>query len=224
MTVVLVTGADKGIGHALALQFHERGDKVIGMCLGEGKDLLELGLQVEPGVDVTKGETVTAMAARITNRGEKIDILINNAGVLGVDKLGSIDYDDVRRQFEINAIGPLRVTEALEPMLNNGGKVGIITSRVGSCGDNTSGGMYAYRMSKSAANMAGVNLYHDLKKRDITVIMLHPGMVDTDLTKDFEADFISPETAATGLIKQVDGIEIGDHPEFHHSSGELLPW
>lgn len=224
MAVVLVTGADKGIGRALAVQFNARGDKVIAMCLGDGKDLEEMGMTVEPNVDVTKGETVDAMAARIAERGDKIDVLLNNAGVLGVDTLGSIDYDDVRRQFEINAIGPLRVTEALAPHLNDGGKVGIITSRVGSCGDNSSGGMYAYRMSKSAANMAGVNLFHDLKGRDITVILLHPGMVATDLTKGFEADFISPETAAEGLIKQVDEATMGDHPEFHHANGELLPW
>ena len=224
MSVWFVTGCDKGIGRAVALNLHERGDTVIAACLGDSDDLRAKGLQVEPNINVTDDASVKAMAKRLEDAGTKIDVLFHNAGVLGVDKLGEIDYDDMRRQFEINTLGPLRVIEALLDCLADGAKVGIVTSRVGSLADNSSGGMYAYRISKCAANMVGVNLFHDLKKRGQTAILLHPGMVRTDLTKGFDGDFIEPEEAAAGLIKQVDNAQLGEAPEFRHSNGELLSW
>ena len=224
MSVWFVTGCDKGIGRAVALNLHERGDTVIAACLGDSDDLRAKGLQVEPNINVTDDASVKAMAKRLEDAGTKIDVLFHTAGVLGVDKLGEIDYDDMRRQFEINTLGPLRVIEALLDCLADGAKVGIVTSRVGSLADNSSGGMYAYRISKCAANMVGVNLFHDLKKRGQTAILLHPGMVRTDLTKGFDGDFIEPEEAAAGLIKQVDNAQLGEAPEFRHSNGELLSW
>ena len=84
----------------------------------------------------------------------KLDWLINNAGILSVESLDSLDFDAMERQFKVNSLGPLRVTAALLPILGAGSKVGIITSRMGSVGDNTSGGYYGYRMSKAAVNMA----------------------------------------------------------------------
>ena len=224
MAVVFVTGCDKGIGRAMALQLHERGDTVIAACLEDSEELRSKGIQVEPNVDVRDDGAVKAMAKRLKDAGTKIDALIHVSGVLGVDKLGEIDYDDVRRQFEINTIGPLRVVESLMDCLEEGSRVGIVTSRVGSLADNGSGGLYAYRVSKCAANMVGVNLYHDLKGRGIAVVLLHPGMVNTDLTRGFDGDFIEPEESAAGLIKVVDNAKIGDGPEFRHTNGELLPW
>ena len=91
----------------------------------------------------------------------------------GLDELGAIDYDEVRRQFEINTLGPLRVVEACIPYLANCSKVGVVTSRVGSLGDNGSGGMYAYRVSKAGANMVALNLHHDLSKHGISVVGLN---------------------------------------------------
>lgn len=224
MSVVFVTGCDKGIGRAMALQLHERGDTVIAACLGDSEELRSKGIQVEPNIDVCDDAAVKAMAKRLKDAGTKIDALIHVSGVLGVDKFGEIDYDDVRRQFEINTIGPLRVVESLADCLDDGSRVGIVTSRVGSLADNGSGGLYAYRVSKCAANMVGVNLYHDLKGRGVAVVLLHPGMVNTDLTRGFDGDFIEPEESAAGLIKIVDNAKIGDGPEFRHTNGELLPW
>lgn len=224
MSVVFVTGCDKGIGRAMALQLHERGDTVIAACLGDSEELRSKGIQVEPNIDVCDDAAVKAMAKRLKDAGTKIDALIHVSGVLGVDKFGEIDYDDVRRQFEINTIGPLRVVESLADCLDEGSRVGIVTSRVGSLADNGSGGLYAYRVSKCAANMVGVNLYHDLKGRGVAVVLLHPGMVNTDLTRGFDGDFIEPEESAAGLIKVVDNAKIGDGPEFRHTNGELLPW
>ncbi|HJY83197.1 MAG TPA: SDR family NAD(P)-dependent oxidoreductase, partial [Candidatus Binatia bacterium] len=137
---------------------------------------------------------------------------------------GALDFADLRRQFEINALGPLRVTEALLPYLGPGSKVAIITSWVGSLTDNTSGGLYGYRMSKAAANMAGVSLAHDLKGRGIAVILLHPGMVRTELTKGMEGVFMEPEEAAQGLLARIDELTLESRGSFRHANGAVLPW
>jgi NAD(P)-dependent dehydrogenase (short-subunit alcohol dehydrogenase family) len=181
---------------------------------------------VEGGVDVTSQASIDGLAATLTAQGVKLDVLFHVAGVLGLDELGSIDYDDVRRQFEINTIGPLRTVEALRGLLHDGSKVGIVTSRVGSLSDNGSGGMYAYRLSKAAANMAGLNLHFDLSKSGVSVLMLHPGMVATDLTKDFPGDYeyITPEEAAAGLIADLDQLTPENSGRFQHSNGTFLPW
>jgi NAD(P)-dependent dehydrogenase (short-subunit alcohol dehydrogenase family) len=226
MSTVLVIGADRGIAHAISRQLHERGDTVIAACLEGNDELAAAGVAVEGGVDVTAQASVDALAAKLAAEGVKLDVLFHVAGVLGLDELGSIDYDDVRRQFEINAIGPLRTVEALRGLLHDSSKVGIITSRVGSLADNGSGGMYAYRMSKAAANMVALNLHHDLSKRGISVLALHPGMVATALTKDYPGDFdyITPDQAAEGLIADMDALTPQTSGRFQHSNGSFLPW
>lgn len=224
MAVCLVTGAEKGIGRALALNLSGRGDTVIAACLGDSQELRDLGLQVEAGIDVTQDAPVRALAERLAAAGTKIDVLISNAGIFRVDRLGQIDYDEMRDHFEINTLGHLRVTEALLDCLAEGAKVGLITSRFGSLGENTSGRCYAYRVSKGAANMVGINLWHDLKPAGVTVVMLHPGMVATDMSAGSKGEFIQPEEAAAGLIRQIDAAKLGDRPEFRHANGELLPW
>ena len=226
MATVLVVGADRGIAYCVATDLHKRGDDVIAACLGDGEALSKLGIRVEPSADVTSDEAIAAMAARLRAAGTRLDWIMHVAGVLGLDELGSIDYGDVRRQFEINAMGPLRTIEALSDLLVDGAKVGIVSSRVGSLGDNGSGGMYAYRMSKAAANMAGLNLHHDLAPRGISVLMLHPGMVETDLTKGYPGShaYIQPEEAAAGLIRDMDELSPETSGRFRHANGEYLPW
>ena len=92
--------------------------------------------------------------------------------------------------------------------------------------DNGSGGMYAYRVSKCAANMIGLNLHHDLAPDGISVLLLHPGMVATDLTKDIPGDFdyITPEEAAAGLIRNMDELTPETAGRFRHANGDYLPW
>ena len=89
------------------------------------------GIVVEPGVDVTSDEAITGLAKRLEQQGTRLDWLVNVAGVMGLDTLDTVDYEDVRRQFEINTIGPLRVVRELRGLLGEGSKVGILTSRVG---------------------------------------------------------------------------------------------
>ena len=167
MSVVLVTGADRGIGHALCRAYHARGDDAIAACLGDSEELRALGIRVDPGVDVTSDEAVQGLARRLADAGTVLDLLINNAGIAERDALGALDFDAIRRQLEVNTLGPLRVTEALLDRLKPGSTVAFITSRIGSLGDNHSGGLYGYRISKCAANMVAVNLAHDLGKRGI---------------------------------------------------------
>lgn len=224
MSTIAVIGADRGIAHAICLQLKERGDEVIAACMGDGAELRARGIRIEPQVDVTSDSAVQRMADRLESDKVRIDVLLHVAGVLGVDELGKIEFADVRRQFEINAMGPLRVAQALMGCMVSGSKLGIVTSRVGSLGDNSSGGMYAYRMSKAAANMAGLNLHHDLSKRGIAVLMLHPGMVATDLTKGIPGKYIQPAEAAAGLIKRMDELTLETAGVFRHANGELLPW
>lgn len=225
MGTTLITGCDKGIGRSLALQLHERGEHVIATCKDDSDELRNVGLQVEPGIDVTDMPAIKALADRLKAAGIKIDVLISNAGINYNKPLGEIDYDAMLDHLNVNALGPLRVTEALLECLNEGAKVGIITSRIASLGENESGGVYAYRISKCAANMVAVNLNHDLRKRGMMAIIMHPGMVTTDMAEGFVSPIsIGPDEAAEGLIRLLDEAVPGDLPEFRHINGELLPW
>ena len=226
MATYLIIGADRGIGLSICRQLAARGETVVSVCLGSGGAYNGAGVEVIPDVDVTAAAAVAAMAEALSARGGKIDCLIHVAGVLGLDELGAIDYDDVRRQIEINTIGPLRAIEAALPHLAADAKVGVITSRVGSLTDNGSGQMYAYRTSKAGANMVTLNLHHDLSPRGIAVAALHPGMVATDLTKDIPGDFdyITPDEAAEGLIRRMDALSLKTSGRFWHANGEELPW
>ncbi|MBK6656919.1 MAG: SDR family oxidoreductase [Proteobacteria bacterium] len=224
MSCVIVTGADRGIGAALVRAYRQRGDRAIAACLGEGRDLVAEGLEVQPGVDVTNLASLLALRQRLGSA--RIDVVISNAGAFHADDFEHLDFDAMLRLYDINALGPLRVAAALTPLMAAPAKFGIITSRVGSIADNASGGMYGYRMSKSAANQLGVNLYHELRPRGIAVMLLHPGQVATEMTRELAAlgDFITPEQSAAGLMRQLDRIDASTPPEFRHADGTLLPW
>ena len=229
VSVVLVTGADRGIGNALCRAYHARGDAVVAACLDDSAALRALGLRVEPGVDVTSDEAVQGLASRLAATGTALDVLVNNAGIAVPDTLGALDYDVIRRQVEVNALGPLRVTEALLERLKPGATVAFVTSRIGSLGDNRSGGLYGYRISKCAANMVAVNLAHDLGKRGIAALVLHPGMVATAMTFDDERNEARPpEEAAAALIERIDRVEPpepGAQPHFWHAPERtIIPW
>ena len=126
---VVVTGANRGIGLALTQQFAARGDRVIGVCRKSSDALEATGAQVEAGIDVTDQAAVQALAKRL--RDERIDILVANAGILERDSLDPLDIDAIRRQFEVNTLGPLIVVRALRDVLTSGAKVGLMTSRMG---------------------------------------------------------------------------------------------
>jgi NAD(P)-dependent dehydrogenase (short-subunit alcohol dehydrogenase family) len=196
-----------------------RGDEVIAVCRSVSKELAAMGLRVIEGIDVSSSESVDRLKIQEGLAG--LDWLINNAGILSVESMDNLDYEAMEQQFRVNSLGPLRVTAALLPRLAAGSKVGIITSRMGSVEDNTSGGYYGYRMSKAAVNMAGVSLARDLEKHGIAVALLHPGMVATDMTG---GRGVSPRQSAAGLIARMDALDMGVTGSFWHAEGERLPW
>jgi len=219
MACYVVTGANRGIGLALCRRLSERGDQVIAACRRISDELGMLDVRVEAGVDVADDASVERFAGRLADT--PVDVLIHNAGVLQRVSLDNLDLDAIRRQFEINALGPLRVTRALLGNLSAGSKIAIITSLMGSIADNSSGGHYGYRMSKAAVNMAGVSLAHDLRSRDIAVAILHPGMVQTDMTGHAG---IPVDVSAHGLVDRIDELSMSNSGTFWHAHGQTLPW
>ncbi len=219
MNKILITGANRGIGLELCRQLAARGDEVIAVCRTASEALAELNVRVLDGVDVTDAASVDSLQSRLGS--ESLDWLINNAGILSVETLDNLDFDAMERQFRVNSLGPLRVTAALSANLAKGSKVGIITSRMGSIEDNTSGKYYGYRMSKAAVNMAGMCLARDLKDQGVAVALLHPGMVATDMTG---GQGVTPEHSAKGIIQRMDALDMDTTGSFWHAEGESLPW
>lgn len=219
MTSVLVTGCSRGIGLELVRQYRARGDSVIGACRENNDALRATGARVIESVDVSSADAVAHLAKELT--GTSLDILINNAGILYPDNFDELDFEGMLEQFQVNTLGPLRVTRALAGLLKEGSKVGIVSSRVGSVADNGSGNNYGYRVSKAAVNMVGTNLMHDLRPRGIAVALLHPGLVATDMTG---GTGIEPQAAAAGLIARMDDLDLADSGGFWHANGERLPW
>lgn len=192
MATYVITGANRGIGYEYCRQLQARGETVVALCRSASEQLKQLGIQVEEGIDITSEATVADLRSRLEN--VRIDALINNAGILKRVTLENLDFNNIREQFEVNALGALRVTHALLPNLEAGSKIVLMTSRMGSIGDNTSGSSYGYRMSKVALSMAGKSLAHDLKARGIAVAILHPGLVQTRMT-NFTSGGITPEVS-----------------------------
>ncbi len=220
MGVTVVTGANRGIGLELAKQLHARGDAVIAVCRTASAELNALGVRVEAGIDVSDARSISELAQRLA--GVEIDVLVNNAGILRRESLEGLDFAGVEEQFAVNALGPLRVTAALLPLLRKGGKVAIVTSRMGSIADNGSGGYYGYRMSKAAVNAAGMSLARDLAGRGIAVALLHPGMVATEMTGRHG---IAPAEAAASVLARIDALTLETSGRFIHAgTGEQLPW
>ena len=217
---VLVIGASRGIGLELCRQLQQQGMSVIGSVRQPSAELAGIGFaRVVDGIDVRQPQAPQKLAEAVGD--ETLDWIIHNAGILEPDDWDGLDPDSVRRQFEVNALGPLCMLRQLAGKVADGGRIGLVTSRVGSLGDNSSGGNYGYRMSKAAANMLGVNLAHDLRGRGIAVILLHPGLVATRMTG---GRGIPPAEAAAGLIARMQALSLEDSGGFWHADGSPLPW
>ena len=219
MPTTLITGANKGIGLQLCTQLSGRGDDVIAVCRTRSLELSELDVRIIDGIDVSDAESIDRLKSELA--GQPLDVLINNAGILRGDSFGRLDYEEMLEQYRVNTLGPLRVTEALADNLKEGSKVAIVSSRVGSIEDNSSGGNYGYRASKTAVNQIGTNLKHELTPRGIAVALLHPGFVATEMTS---GQGITPVDSAQGLIQRIDALNLGNSGGFWHAEGYELPW
>ena len=220
MPTAVVTGSNRGIGLELCRLLQQRGDGVIALCREASEELKQLSVRVEEGIDVGDDGVVATLSERLA--GVKVDLLINNAGILTRETLEDLDFGRIRRQLEVNSLGPLRVTKALLGNLGKGSKVAIVTSRMGSIADNTSGSRYGYRMSKAAVNMAGVSLAHDLRERGVAVVILHPGFVRTEMTGN--QGLVDAPESASGLLARIDSLSVETSGQFLHMNGEPLPW
>lgn len=220
MATVVVTGTNRGIGLELVRAFVARGDRVVAACRRPSEALAASGAEVAEGVDVTDEDSIRAFASGLA--GTSVDVLVNNAGLLSRETLDDLDAERIRRQLEVNALGPVRVTAALRGSLPAGAKVAVVTSRMGSIADNGSGGMYGYRMSKAAANAGAVSLARDLHPAGVAVCALHPGFVRTEMTGG--RGHIDAAQAAAGLIARIDALSLATTGRFWHMNGEELPW
>ena len=221
MTLSIVTGGNRGIGLALVELLKQRGDTVIATCRQRSRELDALGAEVVEGVDVTRPADVQRLVDHVGSR--NVDLLVNNAGILvWGDTLAELNFEGLQQQWEVNAVAPLRITAALRGRLGKGSMVALITSRMGSIDDNGSGGFYGYRMSKAALNMAGKSLAVDLKPAGVAVVILHPGMVKTDMVGSHGQ--VEPLDAARGLLARIDETTLENTGSFFHANGQKLPW
>jgi NAD(P)-dependent dehydrogenase (short-subunit alcohol dehydrogenase family) len=221
---VLVTGANRGIGLALAKEFRAAGYEVIGTARNpeEAKELAATGARVV-ALDVTSAESVRALAEGLT--GQPIDILVNNAGVgLRNDSIDTLDIAEVERVLAVNTIGPMRVTQALLPNLRLGSRkvVASISSRLASIEVNSSGDYIGYRESKTALNQFMRTLAVELKAEGFICIALSPGWVRTDMGGSSAP--LGPEESAAGLRSVIEGLTPEKSGSFLAYDGAMLPW
>ena len=221
MATFLVTGANRGIGLEYCRQLKARGDGVVAVCRQTSDELECLGVRVEAGLELSDSQAIDDLVLRLD--GVPLDGVILNAGILQSMGLMDLDPAGIRRQFEVNALAPLLLARALVDQMPSGAKLVLMTSRMGSIDDNSSGGSYGYRMSKVALNMAGKSLAIDLEPLGIAVAILHPGLVRTRMIQ-FNPSGIHPEQAVEGLLARIDALTMANSGSFWHANGELLPW
>jgi NAD(P)-dependent dehydrogenase (short-subunit alcohol dehydrogenase family) len=219
LRTAVVTGANKGIGLALCRELVIRGYRVFATCRRTSTPLQQTGAEIIEGIDVTKPAAIEALRTYLNGR--SIDLLVNNAGVTARESFATLDFAAIRQQFEVNSLGPLRITHALAGNLCSGSKVAILGSRAGSLASIETGGRYAYRMSKAAAHMAGVILAHDLRAREIAVFLLYPGYVATEM---MNGEGTAPDLSARQILDRIEALGMQQSGMFYHVNGEQLPW
>lgn len=217
---IAVVGANRGIGLEFCRQY-SKDNKVFAFCRKASDILNSVGVeQVIEGCEVTSLDSLTKAASQLN--ADKLDLLIHVSGVLSSQSLEDFDVGEIKKQFEINSIGPILSYKAFSKYLKSGSKFSVLSSRMGSVADNDSGGHYGYRMSKAAINMAAVSLANDLKGSDVAVIILHPGYVRTEMTGG--NGLIDTDESVNGMIKILSEKTMSDTGTFWHTNGEQLPW
>ncbi len=219
---VLITGANRGVGLALAQVYSEKGYRVIASCRNISREMESLNAELIFDADVASDQKVKKLVAQLN--GESIDVVINNAGVWGSESLSNMDFNKMLEDYNTNALGALRVVDALctHGLLSEAAKIALITSKMGSIEDNGSGGRYAYRMSKAALNAAGKSLAIDLKSEGKSVVLIHPGWVQTDMGG--KNALISAQESAKGIYQVIDYLSIETTGSFVDYKGQVIPW
>jgi Short-chain dehydrogenases of various substrate specificities len=224
MTTVLITGANRGLGLEFSKQYKADGASIIACCRtpAQAGALKALGVEMH-ALDAGDADSAARLAAELNGR--PIDIVIANAGIFGPDRqtADDCDLDGVLETFRINALGPLRLAQALKPNLLAGKekKLAVLTSKMGSIADS-SGGYIAYRTSKAALNMIADSLAKEWRRDGIAVAILHPGWVQTDM-----GGASAPTQAAdsiAGLRKQIAALDLKSSGRFVDFQGRAIAW
>ena len=221
---ILVTGANRGIGLALARTFHEHGFSVIATARkpNEALELKTIGVEVM-SLDITEPASIGALKAELAGR--PIDILLNNAGIKGhtATALDELDIERLKATFDVNSLGALRVIQALMPNLKIGTQKTVVnmSSRMGSIADNT-GGAIGYRASKGALNNFNKSLSIEFSEQGFIFVVLHPGWVRTDMTSD-RATY-STDESAEALFRVITELSQSDNGRFYDLHGGLIAW
>ena len=233
---VLITGSNRGIGLELARQYADAGWNVVATCRSPARAdaLNEIAERydnlVVEALDVTNQAQIDQLAVKYDD--QPIDVLLNNAGILGSvpdQAFGTIDAGVYRQVHAVNVLGPLALAEAFAKHVeaSEQKKIVTMTSGLGSMTlANRSGRFYAYRTSKAAANMAMRALRADLRPKGIAVGLISPGMVDTDMltASGYRGPSLTTAESAAGLIKVIDRLDIEDDGLVVNYDGEILPW
>tara|TARA_B100000795_G_C22705040_1_gene401219 strand:+ start:72 stop:758 length:687 start_codon:yes stop_codon:yes gene_type:complete len=228
MTTVLVTGANRGLGYEFVKQYSEKGFDIFACCrnIDQAKNLKKLA-EVSNNIeiyelDVGNIKKIKNLAQQLQNK--KIDVLINNAGIYRSSTIGNTNYDDWLESFKINTIAPYQIIENFlgQIIKSDLKKIVSITSKMGSIDDNTSGGSYIYRSSKTAMNSMMRSLTHDLKNKGIATLTLHPGWVRTDMGGP--GGWINTSESVGGMIKQIDKLTIDHSGKYLDYAGKSIKW
>lgn len=230
MKNLVITGANRGIGLELVRQTLAEGYAVTAACRRPDSAEELLGLRDEyRDLDVLPLELNDAHSIdRFVHEldGQSIDVFINNAGVYGQRDatLGNVDPDAWHQAFQVNTIAPLILTQKLLPLLRRGTgrRLAYLSSKMGSIADNTSGGSYVYRSTKTALNQVVKSLSEDLKSEGFIALALHPGWVRTDMGGP--NGLIDTETSATGLMSVIRGATASQSGQFLSYDGSVIEW
>ncbi len=230
MAHVLITGANRGIGLEFVRQYAKDGHEVSACCRKPeaSQELQSLATSFPQvhifGLEVTNYDQVTELGEKL--REKAVDVLINNAGVYGGDKqrFGETDHKLWLETFQTNTLAPLKMAETFLPHLLAGEKkvIATITSKMGSITDNTSGGVYLYRSSKTAVNCVHKSMAIDLKDRGVIVLSIHPGWVVTDMGGPHA--LLTTVDSVQNMRKVIEESSLGDSGNFLNYDGEAISW
>jgi len=229
MRNIVITGASRGLGLGFAESYLKQGDRVFALSREPDKSdgLASLATAygdrlVSVACDVSDDASVAIAAEAVP---VPVHLLVNNAGMSGQtgSDLAGLAWEDMHGVFEVNVVGPLRVTRAfLEKLEGDPPKIGALTSRMGSIADNDSGGAWSYRISKAALNMAVSNLAKELRPKGIACMLLHPGWVRTDMGGENAP--LDVDTSVAGMVRVLDDLTLGDSGCFRDHTGTTIPW
>tara|TARA_B100002003_G_scaffold21712_1_gene17926 strand:- start:223 stop:912 length:690 start_codon:yes stop_codon:yes gene_type:complete len=227
---ILITGTNRGIGLEFVKHYLKNNEKIIATCRNKhsAKDLLELENTTSNlslvELDVSNPNSINEFISKIV--GLPIDTFINNAGVFGPRNIefGNFNAKEWLDVFKVNTIAPLLITQKILKNLRLGKdkKLAFISSKVGSIEDNTGGGMYIYRTSKTALNQVIKSLSIDLKDENFIAVALHPGWVQTDMGGPNA--LIDTKTSVKGMIEVIDNLTPKNTGKFYNYDGSSIPW